>query len=94
MRVWEAVKLTGGRVRARRKDWCERGGIVGRGVLVDWLRWYETKHGTPPSPVSRHEIPVSEIQQTLEWQGTATRPGDIMLVRSGYVRWHKCVSYP
>lgn len=75
-------------------DWCERGGIVGRGVLVDWLRWYEAKHGTPPSPVSRHEIPVSELEQTLQWQGTTTRPGDIMLIRSGYVRWHKCVSHP
>jgi len=21
-------------------NWCERGGIVGRGVLVDWLSWY------------------------------------------------------
>lgn len=87
------MKLTGVRARAT-QDWCERGGIVGRGVLVDWLRWYETKHGTPPSPVSRHEIPVSEIQQTLEWQGTTTKPGDIMLIRSGYVRWHKCVPQP
>jgi hypothetical protein len=23
-------------------NWCERGGIVGRGVLVDWLSWYST----------------------------------------------------
>lgn len=68
--------------------WCERGGIVGRGVLVDWLSWYEQKHGDPPSPVSRHEIPVSELDECLRWQGTAARPGDILLVRSGYVRWH------
>ncbi|EKG22417.1 Putative cyclase [Macrophomina phaseolina MS6] len=68
--------------------WCERGGIVGRGVLVDWVRWYEHKHGNPPSPVTRHEIPVSELEETLKYQGTTTRPGDIMLIRSGYVRWH------
>jgi kynurenine formamidase len=24
----------------------------------------------------------------LKWQGTTTRQGDILLVRSGYVRWH------
>lgn len=24
-------------------NWCERGGIVGRGVLVDWLSWYEVR---------------------------------------------------
>ncbi|KAK7711226.1 hypothetical protein SLS57_008141 [Botryosphaeria dothidea] len=78
--------------------WCERGGIVGRGVLVDWttahadldnqLRWYEHKHGNPPSAITRHEIPAAELEETLRYQGTTTRPGDIMLVRSGYVRWH------
>ena len=73
-------------------NWCERGGIVGRGVLVDWLSWYEKKHGDPPSAVSRHEIPVSELDECLRWQGTATRPGDILLVRSGYVRWHNYAS--
>ncbi|KAF2088570.1 hypothetical protein K490DRAFT_39791 [Saccharata proteae CBS 121410] len=72
--------------------WCERGGIVGRGVLVDWLRWYEAKHGNPPSPITRHEIPASELEETLRWQGTSTRPGDILIVRSGYVRWHNFAS--
>ncbi|KAK4626333.1 hypothetical protein CLAFUW4_04997 [Fulvia fulva] len=67
---------------------CERGGIVGRGVLIDWLSWYEKVHGKPPSPVSRHEIPVSELEDCLRSQGTSTRPGDILLVRTGYTRWH------
>lgn len=67
---------------------CERGGIVGRGILVDWLRWHENTHGNPPLPASRYEIPISEIEETLKYQGTTTRMGDIMLVRSGYVRWH------
>lgn len=70
-------------------NWCERGGIVGRGVLVDWLRWYEHKHGNPPSPVTRRPITVEEIEETLKWQGTTTRVGDIIMIRSGYVRWHK-----
>ncbi|CAK4033290.1 hypothetical protein MYCGRDRAFT_92237 [Lecanosticta acicola] len=68
--------------------WCENGGIVGRGVLVDWLRWYEKTRGSPPSPVSRHEIPVADLEECLKWQGTTMRPGDILLVRSGYTRWH------
>lgn len=71
-------------------NWCERGGIVGRGVLVDWLRWYEHKHGkNAPSPVSTHGITVDELEETLKWQGTTVRPGDILMIRSGYVRWHK-----
>nr|OQO26068.1 hypothetical protein B0A51_07000 [Rachicladosporium sp. CCFEE 5018] len=73
-------------------NWCERGGIVGRGVLVDWLSWYEKKHGDPPSAISRHEIPVSELDEVLKYQGTTTRPGDILMVRSGYVRWHNFAS--
>lgn len=73
-------------------NWCERGGIVGRGVLVDWLSWYEHKHGNPPSPVTRHEIPVSEIEECLKHQGTTLRQGDILMIRSGYVRWHNSAS--
>lgn len=30
--------------------WVQAGGIAGRGVLLDWVRWYEHKKGTPPSP--------------------------------------------
>jgi hypothetical protein len=70
-------------------NWCERGGIVGRGVLVDWLAWYEKHKGEAPNPVSRHEILAEELDAALEWQGTTTRPGDILLIRSGYVRWHE-----
>ena len=71
-------------------NWCERGGIVGRGVLCDWLGWYEEKNGsTAPSPVSRHEIPIMEFEETLFCQGTTLKQGDILMIRSGYVRWHK-----
>ena len=69
--------------------WCENGGIVGRGVLVDWLSWYEEHHGKAPSPITRHEITVDDLEAALKWQGTETKQGDILLVRSGYVRWHK-----
>lgn len=72
--------------------WCERGGIVGRGILVDWLSWYEKKHGDPPSAVSRHEIPVSELDACLKWQNTVPRVGDILIVRSGYTKWHDYAS--
>jgi len=72
--------------------WCERGGIVGRGVLVDWVRWYEEVKGVPPSAVSRHEIPVAELDEVLRFQGTTPRQGDILIVRTGYVRWHDCAS--
>ncbi|KAF2004324.1 hypothetical protein P154DRAFT_485524 [Amniculicola lignicola CBS 123094] len=75
-------------------NWCERGGIVGRGVLVDWLAWYEQKNGvgSAPSAVSRHEIPLEEVEETLKWQGTTLKFGDVLMLRSGYVRWHNQAS--
>ena len=39
---------------------------MGRGVLCDWLRWYEeTKGKEVPSAVTRHEIPVEEVEEAL-----------------------------
>lgn len=49
---------------------------------------YEAKHGDPPSAITRHEIPITEIEDCLKWQNTTTRAGDILIIRSGYVRWH------
>lgn len=59
---------------------------------MDWLSWYEKKHGKAPSPISRHEIPVSELDDCLKSQGTVTRVGDILIIRSGYTRWHNNAS--
>ncbi|KAG5656985.1 hypothetical protein KAF25_011154 [Fusarium avenaceum] len=72
---------------------CDRGGIVGRGILVDWLSWWEHENPglEPPSAISCHKIPVSELEAALAYQGTETKQGDILIVRSGFVRWHKYV---
>ncbi|KAH7078180.1 hypothetical protein BKA63DRAFT_593576 [Paraphoma chrysanthemicola] len=69
-------------------NWCQRGGIVGRGVLVDWFAWYEHTYGSAPSPVTKYEIAVEELERTLKWQGTRTRKGHILIVRSGYLNWY------
>jgi kynurenine formamidase len=70
--------------------WCDRGGIVGRGILVDWLSWWENTHPgkDPPSAISTHRIPVWEVEEVLKAQGTECRPGDIFIMRTGFVRWH------
>ena len=73
--------------------WCRAGGIAGRGVLLDWLAWWESTHPSSepaPSPITRHEIPLAELQEVARFQGLRGkfRPGDILLVRSGFVRWH------
>ncbi|KAL2840289.1 hypothetical protein BJY01DRAFT_236789 [Aspergillus pseudoustus] len=69
-------------------NWCERGGIVGRGILADMARFYEARDGKAPSPTTRHEIPIQDVISALEQQGTKPRQGDILLIRSGFIRWH------
>ncbi|KAK8077252.1 hypothetical protein PG996_003422 [Apiospora saccharicola] len=80
------------------QDYCDRGGIVGRGVLVDMLTRspflpsqvrYWTKTGQPlPNPWSPYTITVQELESALTSQGTTIHQGDILLVRSGYVKRH------
>lgn len=68
--------------------WCLNGGIAGRGVLVDWVRWWEATRTEPlPAGNSSYAIPLSQIQEVLEWQKTELRTADILLLRTGVVRW-------
>lgn len=70
--------------------WCMAGGIAGRGVLVDWVRWWEeTKTPTQPIPPanSSYPIPLADIKAVLQWQKVTLKPGDILLLRTGVVRW-------
>lgn len=54
------------------------------------VRWYEHKHGkASPSPVTRHEITVQDLEEVIKYQGTILQPADILIIRSGFVRWHK-----
>ncbi|KKA24601.1 hypothetical protein T310_1348 [Rasamsonia emersonii CBS 393.64] len=59
-------------------------GIAGRGVLLDHYSWAK-KQGRPYDPVSGHAIPVSELLEVAKAQNVEFRPGDILLIRSGYV---------
>jgi len=41
-----------------------------------------------PGPIGRSEIPIAELDEVIKHYGITFRPGDILLVRSGFVRWH------
>lgn len=67
--------------------WAERG-IVGRAVLADVARWREKEnrpleHGTPDA------ITTSDVEATLDSQGTVLEPGDFLLVRTGWIEWYE-----
>lgn len=55
--------------------WADTG-LTGRGVLADI---------DLPDPADRHPLTPDEIERALARQGTHPRPGDILLVRTGYL---------
>ncbi|KIW66366.1 hypothetical protein PV04_05702 [Phialophora macrospora] len=63
--------------------WQHRGGLVGRGVLLDYLGYAEAR-GIKYSPYERHEIGVQDLDAVAQFQGTEFRSGDILIVRTGY----------
>jgi hypothetical protein len=70
-----------------RIEWTERGGIVGRGILLDYLSWAQSQ-GINYSLVERHTISEKDLEAVAAAQSTEFRKGDILLIRSGFVKWH------
>lgn len=66
--------------------WARRG-IVGRCVLADVARW-RSAVGRPLRFDRPDPIPAADLIGTLEAQGSSVRPGDILLVRTGWIEWY------
>jgi hypothetical protein len=66
--------------------WAERG-IVTRAVLCDLGRYLEGE-GRPIDYAAAQPIPVSDVLGALERQGSVVEPGDILLIRTGWVEWY------
>ncbi|KAI1625149.1 hypothetical protein EDD37DRAFT_680332 [Exophiala viscosa] len=66
--------------------WNDRGGICGRGILLDWASWAKEKN-LPCHPIGRDEITVSQLEEVAKWQKTTFMPGDILLIRTGFIAW-------
>lgn len=64
---------------------CAPRGIVGRGVLIDFVSWAE-KHDKSFRTFEQYGIELADIEAIVREQGTALQKGDIFLVRTGYVR--------
>lgn len=67
--------------------WAVRG-IVGRAVLVDIGRHRESV-GKPLDMTSTDPIEPQEVLDALEAQGTEVLPGDVLLLRTGWLEWYK-----
>jgi len=64
--------------------WCQRG-IVGRGVLLDYLSYAKAK-GIDYGLLENHEISLAELKACAAHQGTVFQPADILIVRSGWTK--------
>jgi putative cyclase len=67
--------------------WAKRG-IAGRGILADVARWRESE-GKPLQPNASTPIEADDITGTLKAQGIEVEPGDVLLVRTGWLAWYR-----
>ena len=73
------VKLT------RVTVWVRNGGVTGRGVLLDYQSWAESE-GLVMRATSTTSITLDELQKVVASQNVELRRGDILCVRSGYLK--------
>ena len=73
-------------------EWSKAGGIAGRGVLIDYFA-YAQRHNIKYKIPGRHPITQIDIENVAKEQNLEFRPGDILLVRTGYVNWHDNASH-
>jgi len=50
------------------------------------------ERGVHYSPIERHAISEQDLEAVAAWQGTDFRQGDVLLIRSGFVKWYKQAS--
>lgn len=62
--------------------WHTRGGVVGRGVLIDYVSYAEEK-GVPYHPFGGNRITVQDIEAVAAHYGVEFKHGDIFLIRLG-----------
>ena len=63
----------------------ENGGVVGRGILLDYAGWAASKN-INLSPLTTKKITLAELKQVAEYQKISFCPNDILFIRSGYVK--------
>jgi hypothetical protein len=71
--------------------WVNRGGIVGRGVLLDYVD-YASRNNITINALETSVIPLSTLKQIAHENGITFRPGDILFVRSGFTRAYEKLS--
>ncbi|THU80159.1 hypothetical protein K435DRAFT_972867 [Dendrothele bispora CBS 962.96] len=72
-------------------------GIAGRGVLLDWGGWKESRNETFDA-LSEVNITSSDLDAVISWQGGSPEsfihPGDFLIIRSGFMKQYLQLPVP
>ncbi|KAJ5609953.1 putative cyclase [Penicillium lagena] len=71
--------------------WVENGGVIGRGVLLDYGAW-AARQGIAVDVFTKYGIPALHLQQLADEEGITFRQGDILFIRSGFVAAYEALS--
>jgi len=71
--------------------WVEHGGIVGRGVLLDFASWAEKK-GINVEVFKTYPITAAHLRELVSDEKIEIRPGDIIFIRSGFTKQYEELS--
>lgn len=71
--------------------WHGKGGLVARGVFIDFKAWYERKAAAQGKtgaeavchPIGGHRITVEDIEAVAKDQNVEFRVGDVLIIRTG-----------
>jgi hypothetical protein len=66
------------------QEWSTRG-IAGRGVLIDYASWAE-RNGSIHDNFRQHPITIDDLKAIAAEQNTVFRRGDILFLRTCYVK--------
>ena len=56
-------------------------------MLIDYAA-YAAAHGITYSHHTMHAITVADVEAVAAWEGVAFSPGDIFVLRTGWIPWH------
>jgi kynurenine formamidase len=73
-------------------QWGDRG-IITRGIFIDVAR-YLAAQGSHIDPAQTTNITAEILRKTLQWEGVTIQPGDVLIVRSGWLEWYRSLSDP
>lgn len=80
----QAAQITGGDDTRNGIENMAAFGIVGRAVLADLPRWF-ARQGRPWKPNAQQVVSAEELAACLADAGETVQPGDVVLVRTGWL---------